>query len=55
MKNLLPLSVSAIAMHYNQDMNTVYWMAVMVMIVSSWRIAKELDNYGRAKRNNRQH
>lgn len=37
------LIASVIVMHYNQDMNVLYWVAVIFMLISGFIIANRLD------------
>lgn len=42
-------------MHNNQDMNVAYWMAVIVMLVSAFKITNKLDSYGRTEGTDKKH
>lgn len=53
MKSIILLVVSVIVMHNNQDMNVAYWMAVIVMLVSAFKIANRLDH--ECNRNSKRH
>lgn len=45
MKKLFTILIaSVIVMHYNQDMNVLYWVAVIFMLISGLIIANRLDN-----------
>lgn len=45
MKKLFTILItSVIVMHYNQDMNVLYWVAVIFMLISGFIIANRLDH-----------
>lgn len=55
MKILLALcALSVVVMHFNQDLNPVYWVGFTGFTLTSILIAKRLDDE-RAARNNKKH
>lgn len=46
MKKLFTILIaSVLVMHCNQSMNVLYWMAVIAMLVSAFKITNKLDSY----------
>lgn len=55
MKKLLFLcALSVLVMHFNQDLNPVYWIGFSGFIITGFSIANRLDN-GRTSKNNKEH
>lgn len=55
MKILLALcALSVLVMHFNQDLNPVYWIGLSGFVITGFSIANRLDNE-RAARNNKKH
>lgn len=56
MKKLFTILIaSVLVMHYNQDMNILYWIAVIFMLVSAFKITDKLDSYGRTEGTDKKH
>ena len=56
MKTLLALCVfSVLVMHFNQDLNPVYWIGFSGFVITGLWAAYKMDKDGRAKRNNKEH
>lgn len=56
MKILLALcALSVLVMHFNQDLNPVYWIGFSGFVITGFWAAYKMDKDGRAKRNNKEH
>lgn len=56
MKKLLFLcALSVLVMHFNQDLNPVYWIGFSGFVITGFWAAYKMDKDGRAKRNNKEH
>lgn len=56
MKILLVLcALSVLVMHFNQDLNPVYWIGLSGFVITGFWAAYKMDKDGRAKRNNKEH
>lgn len=56
MKILLFLcALSVLVMHFNQDLNPVYWVGFSGFVITGLWAAYKMDKDGRTKRNNKEH
>lgn len=56
MKMLLVLcALSVLVMHFNQDLNPVYWIGFSGFVITGLWVAYKMDKDERAARNNKKH
>jgi hypothetical protein len=56
MKKLLFICVlSLLVMHFNQDLNPVYWIGFSGFVITGFGAAYKMDKDERVARNNRKH
>lgn len=53
-KFLFLCALSVLVMHFNQDLNPVYWIGFSGFIITGFSIANRLDN-GRTSKDNKEH
>lgn len=56
MKILLVLcALSVLVMHFNQDLNPVYWIGLSGFVITGFWAAYKMDKDGRASKGNKEH
>ncbi|WP_317345811.1 hypothetical protein [Phocaeicola plebeius] len=56
MKILLALcALSVLVMHFNQDLNPVYWIGFSGFVITGFWAAYKMDKDGRASKGNKEH
>lgn len=56
MKKLLALcALSVLVMHFNQDLNPVYWIGLSGFVITGFWAAYKMDKDGRTSKNNKKH
>lgn len=56
MKILLALcALSVLMMHFNQDLNPVYWIGFSGFVITGFWAAYKMDKDGRASKGNKEH
>lgn len=56
MKILLALcALSVLVMHFNQDLNPVYWIGFSGFVITGFWAACKMDKDGRASKGNKEH
>lgn len=56
MKILLVLcALSVLVMHFNQDLNPVYWIGFSGFVITGFWAAYKMDKDGRASKGNKEH
>lgn len=56
MKTLLTLcALSILVMHFNQDLNPVYWIGLSGVVITGFWAAYKMDKNERASKNDREH
>ena len=48
-------ALSVLVMHFNQDLNPVYWIGFSGFVITGLWAAYKMDKDGRVKRNNKEH
>ena len=43
MKTQLTAIIALLVVHFNQDMNIIYWIALIVLFICLFRMAQSLD------------
>lgn len=53
-KLIILCALSVAVMHFNQDLNPVYWIGFVGFVITGFSIANKLDN-GRTEKGDREH
>lgn len=54
-KLIILCAISVAVMHFNQDLNPMYWVGFIGFIITGFSIANKLDKYGRTEKGDREH
>lgn len=52
-KLIILCALSVAVMHFNQDLNPMYWVGFIGFIITGFSIANRLDKYGRTGKSDR--